>query len=252
MLYDSITFKEIVDADSAQEFMKEATKLAKTWELEDIGRKLEAKSAIISGILAEDKIDSLNEDDLKKVIGMIFTIRRKTKRILKANGLDNIRSSITDLLYGEKRLEDRFDEFVNSIESVEMKMRLNFAGELLHYSNPDKYWLWTNWIWDPDTKTGSLPLVIQDFSNLSGTSLGDTYLRVGKATLMVNAVGHKVSFSDMAKGLFGTNLFLACVYAVYMYTVFKVKLSQEFNRILPELAELTQRVLGVYQMELKN
>lgn len=252
MLYDSITFKELVDADSAQEFMKEATKLAKTWELEDIGRKLEAKSMIISRILAKDKIDSLNEDDLKNVIGMIFTIRRKTKRILKANGLDNIRSSIADLLYGEQKLEDRFDKFVNSIESVETKMRLNFAGELLHYSNPDKYWLWTNWIWDPDTKTGSLPLVIQDFSGLSGSSLGDTYLRVGKATLMVNAVGHQVNFSDMAKGLFGTNLFLACVYAVYMYTVFKVKLSQEFNRILPELAELTQRVLGVYQMELKR
>lgn len=252
MLYDSITLKEIVDTDSAQEFMKEATKLAKSSELEDIGRKLEAKSRIISGILTEDKIDSLNEEDIKTVIGMIFTIRRKTKRIIKANGIEHIRASIADLLYGEKKIEDRFNKFVDSIDSVEMKMRLNFAGELLHYSNPDKYWLWTNWIWDPDTKTGSLPLVIQDFSNLSGSSLGDTYLRVGKATLMVNAVGHQVSFTDLAKGLFGTNLFLACVYAVYMYTVFKVKLSQEFNRILPELAELTQRVLGVYQMELTS
>jgi hypothetical protein len=34
-----------------------------------------------------------------------------------------------------------------------------------------------------------------------------------------------------------------------MYTVFKVKLSQEFNRILPELPELTQRVLGVHKLE---
>ena len=48
--------------------------------------------------------------------------------------------------------------------------------------------------------------------------------------------------------MFGTDIFMACVYAVYMYTVFKMKLSQEFNRILPELPELTQRVLGVYQM----
>jgi len=35
-----------------------------------------------------------------------------------------------------------------------------------------------------------------------------------------------------------------------MYTVFRVKLSQEFNRILPELSELAQRVLGVYKMEM--
>ena len=40
----------------------------------------------------------------------------------------------------------------------------------------------------------------------------------------------------------------SCVYAVYMYTVFRVKLSQEFNRILPELPELVQRVLGVQHL----
>ncbi|MFZ8940730.1 MAG: hypothetical protein ACO2ZK_01810, partial [Gemmobacter sp.] len=41
--------------------------------------------------------------------------------------------------------------------------------------------------------------------------------------------------SRAGRGLFGTDVFLASVYAVYMYTVFRVKLSQEFNRILPEL-----------------
>jgi hypothetical protein len=67
---------------------------------------------------------------------------------------------------------------------------------------------------------------------------------------LVNAVGHSIGFSDSGKGLFGTDVFLACVYAVYMYTVFRIKLSQEFNRILPELSELAQRVLGVYKMEM--
>ena len=52
-------------------------------------------------------------------------------------------------------------------------------------------------------------------------------------------------YSRSGRGLFGTDVFLACVYAVYMFTVFRVKLSQEFNRILPELPELVQRVLGV-------
>jgi hypothetical protein len=51
-------------------------------------------------------------------------------------------------------------------------------------------------------------------------------------------------------GTYGIDVFLACVYAVYMYTVFRVKLSDEFNRILPELPELTRRVLGVQKLEL--
>lgn len=229
--------------------MKEATKLAKSWELEDIGRRLEQKSELFSTMLSEEKITSLTEEELAIVADKIFTIRRKTKRLIKANGFENIKNSLSELLYGEKKIEDRFNEFVNGIDSIEMKMRINFAGDILHFTQPTKYWLWTNWIWDPDTKTGALPLVVQDFSNLSANSIGEVYKRVGETTVLVNAIGHSVSFSNMGKGMFGTDVFLACVYAVYMYTVFRVKLSQEFNKILPDLVELTQRVLGVHKME---
>ncbi len=90
---------------------------------------------------------------------------------------------------------------------------------------------------------------IEQDTDLSGVTNGDIYINVGDAMRSLNVVGQSRSFSSIGKGLFGTDVLLACVYAVYMYTVFKVKLSQEFNRILPELPELTQRVLGVHNME---
>ncbi len=130
MLYDSLTIKEVVDSESAQEFMKEATKLAKSWELEDIGRRLEKKSQLFGEILSQDNIATLTEENLSKVIGSIFTIRRKTKRIIKANGLENIRSRISDLLYGENKIEDRFDEFVNSV-AVDIGNPPHFTSELV-------------------------------------------------------------------------------------------------------------------------
>ncbi|MEE8435518.1 MAG: hypothetical protein V3S64_12090, partial [bacterium] len=67
-------------------------------------------------------------------------------------------------------------------------------------------------------------------------------------TAMVNAVGHAEGFSNIGRGLFGTNVFLACVYTVFMYTAFKMRLSEEFNRILPELPEFTRRILGVHNL----
>ena len=42
---------------------------------------------------------------------------------------------------------------------------------------------------------------------------------------------------------------LACVYAVYMYTVLRLRMTQEFNRIVPELPDLVRRLLGVYRPE---
>ena len=88
-------------------------------------------------------------------------------------------------------------------------------------------------------------LVVQEEVDLAGESDGEVYGKVGQAMAMVNAQGHAMGYSRSGRGLFGTDVFLACVYAVYMYTVFRVNLSQEFNRILPELPELVERVLGV-------
>ena len=249
MLYDDLSVQDVVDSESALEFMKEATKLATSSELENIGQKLEEKSHLFNTILNPEVIESMTEEDFAKVVGKIFSIRRKSKRLVKANGFENLRKRITELLYGKDPIEKRFNEFVDSTEKIDEKMRINFASELLHFSDPQQHWLWTNWIWDPNTNTGSLPLVVQENIDLSADTNGDIYKKVGEAMMFLNAVGQSRSFSSMGKGLFGTDVLLACVYAVYMYTVFKVKLSQEFNRILPELPELTQRVLGVYNME---
>ncbi len=249
MLYDDVSVKDVVDSESALEFMKEATKLATSAELENIGQKLEEKSNLFNSILNPEDIATMSEDDFKKVVGKIFSIRRKSKRLLKANGFENLRNNMEILLYGDDPIENRFNHFVDSIENIEEKMRINFASEILHFTHPKKYWLWTNWIWDPDANTGALPLVVHEDVDLLSETNGGIYSKVGQAIIFVNAVGHAKSFSSMGGGLFGTDVLLACVYAVYMYTVFKVKLSQEFNRILPELPELTQRVLGVHNLE---
>ena len=248
MLYDEVNIQDVVDSEAAMEFMKEASKLATSNELDGIGFRLEKKSKLFSELLSEDHISDLTEDEFRQLVGSIFSIKRKANRIIKANSFKSLHQSISDLLYGKDDLEKRFNKFTESIEKLDGPMCVNFASELLHYSNPKKYWLWTNWIWDSKTGTGSLPLIVQEGVDLTGQSNGEIYTKVGQSMALVNAVGHSIGFSGSGKGLFGTDVFLACVYAVYMYTVFRVKLSQEFNRILPELSELAQRVLGVYKL----
>ena len=250
MLYDNVSVQEVVDSEAAMEFMKEATKLATSNELDGIGFRLEKKSELFSSLLSEDHISELTEGEFRQLVGSIFSIKRKANRMIKANGFESLQQSITDLLYSDDNIDLRFNRFIDSVDKLDGPMRVNFASELLHFSNPKKYWLWTNWIWDSKTGTGSLPLIVQEGVDLSGQTDGEIYGKVGQSLALVNAVGHSIGFSDSGKGLFGTDVFLACVYAVYMYTVFRVKLSQEFNRILPELSELAQRVLGVYKMEM--
>ena len=257
MLHDSLSSDQVVDAEAALEFMKEASTLATTAELEDIGQRLEMKSAVFSALLAPDAIDDLDEAAFKRLSGLIFTVRRKASRLIKANGLDVLRRELKALLYGDKPVAERLDTFMGAIGGLEEAMILSLATETLHFSDPSRYWLWTHWIWNPkaavspgaDSKrSGALALVTQDDLELTPGTHGEVYEQVGRATAAINKQGHVAGYSRSGRGLFGTDVFLACVYAVYMYTVFRIKLSQEFNRILPELPELVQRVLGVQHL----
>ncbi len=246
MLHDTIDIKKVVDSEAALEFMKEATKLATSSQLEGINVKLEEKFRLFSKLLGPGHIHSLTEEEFFQIVRRIFSIRRKAKRMIRENGFPFLREEMAVLLYGSEPTPQRINRFTGAIRQIEDKMRINFAGELLHYTQPDQYWLWTNWILDPFTGIGALSLVSHENVIPLGGSFGETYMNVGKVMSLVSAQGHITGFTNFGGGGFGINVFLACVYAVYMYTVFKVKLSREFNRILPELPELTQRVLGVY------
>ncbi len=250
MLYDKVNIKDVVDAEAALEFMKEATKLATSSELEDIGQRLEKKASLFSELLTEEHVPELTEDEFRQLIASIFSIKRKANKILRSVAIEPLREILAVLLYGEEALAVRFNRTSQALVLIDETMRFNLICEILHYSNPKKYWLWTNWIWDSKTHTGALSLVLQDNINLEAETPGELYIKIGQTTALVNAMGHSVGFSSAGTGLFGTDVFFACVYAVYMYTVFRIKLSQEFNRILPELTELTQQILGVKSMEM--
>ncbi len=245
MLHDALTPAEAVDSEAALEFMKEATKIATATELEDIGHRLEVKRALVAELLAPEALPALDEPGLKRLLGVVFTLRRKGPRLLRANGLDTLRAELMALLHGDSEVGERLERFVERVEGLEQAMILALATECLHFTAPHRHWLWTHWIWNPESGTGALPLVIREGADLGAQSLAEGYLGVGRATALITAQGRADGWTWTGRGLFGTDVFLACVYAVYMYTVFRVKLSQEFNRILPELPELVQRVLGV-------
>ena len=185
MLHDSLTVEEVVDSESALEFMKEATKLATSADLEDLSERIASKAEFFGRMLEPEKLKQLTEDEFGLLVRQIFSIGRKSKRLISANGFENLREQIQNLLNENEKLDERFDAFVNGVRGVEEKMRINFAGELLHFSNPQQYWLWTNWIWDPDANTGSLPLVVQEEVDLLGDTPGETYMRVGQAMAQV-------------------------------------------------------------------
>ncbi|MBI3177737.1 MAG: hypothetical protein HYZ35_07085 [Chloroflexi bacterium] len=265
-----MTIGQVVDTETAQEFMAQALEKAERAELGDIVAELEAKGARFRALLAPTTLPGLERGQLRSVLRSVFATRRKADAILDVMGEEQLRASFDELLYGSPSTQERFHGFVDTLSGYWGDVRLarkplaghedgdipenvlcDLASELLHFTEPEGRWLWTRWMWDPRAGTGALPLVTQDDYDLNGRDSGETYMKVGVALAFVQATGEAAGFATFGprRSPFGIDVFLSCVYAVYMYTTLRIRMTQEFNKVVPQLPELSRRLLGVWKME---
>jgi hypothetical protein len=270
-----MTTGQVVDTEAAREFMSQALEKAERAELGDIAAELAEKSAGFQALLAPERLPGLARPELRRLLRSVFATRRQADAVLDVVGAAELRAAMGALLYGEAPLAERFQAFVDALSGfwgdvrlarpqvagggLDLPQRAEFipenilcdlASELLHFTHPDERWLWTRWMWDPRAGTGAVPLVVEELYDLHGRSAGETYMKVGVAVAFVRATGEAAGFARFGPGPFGVDVFLACVYAVYMYTALRLRMTQEFNKVVPQLPELARRLLGTWRLEL--
>lgn len=240
---------QVVDTESAREFMRETLARVSMAELDAIAAEVEAKAARFAARLGPASPRPLSAGTLRELLRSIFSTRRRADAILAAAGAERLSAWIDELLDGARPLDARFEGFCARMASVPRVVPFDLASELLHYTDPERYWLWTRWLWDPATGHGALSLVTMDEVLLGGEGLGETYRNVGQAVAFVHATGRAAGFTRIGREPFGASVYLACVYCVYVYTAVRLRMTQEFNQGIPPLPELCRRFLGVHGRE---
>jgi hypothetical protein len=225
--------------------MQEARKQLSEPDLGAIAGACARKAERFHGWFAGGRAASLGPEALDAALASVFAARRRRREILAAHG-EALGAWLADLLEPGRPVAARVDEFCRRLTAAPATVGSDLAGEVLHFTEPERYWLWTRWMWDPRVRTGALPLVIMGEVELAGTSPGDTYMRVGEAVAFVHATGDAAGFTRVADGPFAIDVFLASVYGVYMYTTLRMRMTQEFNQVVPRLPELCRRLLGVH------
>lgn len=216
-----------------------------TEELETIADGAARKSAMFRAALGDPASEPPSTDGVRRAMRTMFGIRRKADAVVDGLG-DDAGRIVGDLFAPNRPLVERFGAFVAALPGTP-EFATDVAGELLHFTDPERYWLWTRWMWDPRTETGALRLVTMDEFDLAAASAGESYVRVGEAVAFVTETGRAVGFTGRQP--FGIDVFLSCVYGIYMYTVLRMRMTQEFNAVVPALPELAGRLLGVYRVE---
>ena len=243
----------VVDTPSALEFQREIMGRATEAELHGIAVDLGRKSAALQDLLcaAPSRLDGAA---LRQVLRWVFATRRRADQILGSIGAAPLAAAISGLLAEGDPVADRIDRFDAALAGrgalgAPAGPLFDLPAELLHFTSPDRYWLWTRWIWGPGARTGALALVTTDDVDLGeGATRGAVYLTVGRAMAFVEETGKAAGFTAAGPGLFGADVFLAAVYAVTMYTVLRMRMTREFNRVVPPLPDLVRRLLGVYHL----
>lgn len=239
---------QVVDTETAAEFMTETLASVAPADLAAIADDLRRKSELFTALLAPAELAGLDGSELRVILRTVFSARRKADAILAHLGDEMLRDEIARLLYGELGLAERYERF-QTVFADWPGVAFELPSELLHFTQPDRHWLWTRWMWDPRTETGAIALVTEDGFDLGGDDQFATYLRIGEASAYISETGRAAGFTSFTDGPFGIDVFLACVYSVYMYTVLRLRMTQEFNHIVPQQVELVRRLFGVLHLE---
>ncbi|MGD0834807.1 MAG: hypothetical protein ABSA40_10405 [Candidatus Dormibacteria bacterium] len=236
---------QVAGTEAAAEFARQAQALITEPGLEGVAADLLAKSRLFQDALDRGVLRDVSAERLRACLRTIFAARRRAGALLSEGGVDAWRSALWDLLHGAGPVAARVDAFDAALAGVDPGIRLDVAGEVLHFFDPSRHWLWTRWIWDPGTGTGALSLATPEELDLSAASAGQSYLRVGEGIAFVERTAVAAGITRFGPAPFGVDVFLAAVYAAHLYTVTGTAMSREFNAVLPPAPELVRRLLGV-------
>jgi hypothetical protein len=241
------------DGIPLRDFLEDAFETIEWDELRAVVHELDAKShAFQARLRPASRLEHLAPADVNELLGRMFAVRRQRDAILRGDGAEKFVRATQTLLYGQEQdLSLRLDEFLAELDVVNPALGVEVAGELLHMTFPERYWLWSRWMYDADARTGVLPLLMDGDKELRGDSWGQMYLRVGRAIVVVTEV-------EDAKWLFRGGLaetpalrpfaidtFLAASFCAYLYGVTAWRLTREFHKVLPPLPRLVRRLFGL-------
>lgn len=238
-----------VDQSSAVEFMREALIKISEDEIGAVAELLARKRSVLAPALEAASLRRANAAAVRPILARAFATRRRSDDILVAVGAPALSRAIGELVHGSGSLATRFSRFDEALPGLEGPIRRELGGECLHFADPERNWLWARWMWDPVARTGSLPLLMVEGFDFSGVDAGAVYLRVGAATSAVVATADELGFRRMRANPFAVDVYLAAIYGIYVYTVTRLRMTQEFNRVIPGLPDLVRRLLGVWRLE---
>ena len=241
---------QVVDTPAAREFLDRALERISREQCRAISADCAGKARLVQGLVPPEQPDGPGEEGLQTLLRSVFSTRRRAAAVVSAaGGPGALSAALAELGWGDAPVARRVDAFAALLGPLgDEELACDLAGEVLHHLHPDRLWLFSRWLWSPRLRTGALGLVTTE-ADLVGETPGETYLKIGRALVMLRASADAGGLLDLGEAPWDLDVLLACVYAVYLYTITRLRMTQEFNKVIPPLPQLVRRLLGVHRLE---
>jgi hypothetical protein len=229
--------EQLADLESAREFYQAVSSRTEVGLGAVLVSRLEERSDMVRALLDGE----IGHHQLDEVLSLFFGVRRRRKAILGAFSQEQLVEGLQLLRSGDC---EGLDVLGVADETGEFGLK-EFGKEVLHALYPEQFGLWTRWVFDPDAETGALLLVLNEEVDLFGVDDREVLERVTEASRYLL---HTLSAAELGVSVehpFSLDVFLGGVYAVYAQTVLQMRMTKEFNRLLPDMGEFIERLLGV-------
>ncbi len=214
--------------------------------VQEFYRLLLEKSRLFQTLLSRERLPSLREDEAELILRRMFPSRRRSGRIIAETGVGKLRTAVSDLLYRDRESwEERVEEFSRSIRGVNRRFARDMASEILHFTFPDRYVLWTSWIWDPETETGAIVFLKEEppTGGRGRRMYGETYEEFAR---IYEQIALRLSeFGIRVRGYLFVDLFLAMIYATYV-DYMTLSTMHSAKGFFPPAGYMAKRLLGVH------
>jgi hypothetical protein len=216
---------------------------------------LAAKRQAVAGLREELQAGSCGLDALEAALALVFTARRKLYPALAALGDGRVPGLMQELWFGSAGAGERLQQFVDAMpgadsggrEAVRAAAKLrraawDFAAEMLHFGDVERYPLMTRWVWDQGTQSGALREFVRGgdamrevpFSNEPG-------LFEGARRWIAEQLAAQGIYRDEALWV---DLVQAQAYLAYFRSMTEGSLGADFGRGVPPHEQL-KRLLGI-------
>ncbi len=213
--------------------------------VQEFYKDLLAKSFLFQKAFSKENLPSLTEEDLELVLEKVFATRRRRKKVIEETGVERLKRAISDLLYGKANsYEERVERFVREIRGIDAQSARDLASEILHFTFPEQYVLWTSWIWDPESETGAVVFLKEEPPKRH--MYGETYEEFEQIYKQVQE--KLLDFGIKAKSGLFVDIFLAMIYATYV-DYMTLSTMHSAKGFFPPAGSTARRLLGVLRKE---